>query len=83
MINIGDRLRLNSVGPVLFAQEHGPDTQVKCCWMDPMGQWHEAEFASADLRKLDEDADAEATTRDRSTRWSHMMSRVSSLVTFW
>ena len=85
MISIGDRLRLNACGPVLFAEEHGRETQVKCSWMDPMGQWHVAEFASADLRKLDLDVEADtgAAVHPSGSRWSHMLTRVSSLVALW
>ena len=78
MISIGDRLRLNDRGPVLFAQEQGPDARVKCSWMDPMGQWHVGEFASADLHKLDDD-EVEVPRRSGS-RWSSLITRVSSFV---
>lgn len=54
MISIGDRLRLNACGPILRAEENGHEAHVKCSWMDPMGQWHVAEFASADLHKFEE-----------------------------
>ena len=78
MISIGDRLRLNACGPVLFAEEHGRERQVKCSWMDPMGQWHVAEFASAELHQVDDE-----TVGATGSRWSHMLSRASRLVSLW
>lgn len=81
MISIGDRLRLNDRGPVLFAEEHGFEAQVKCSWMDPMGQWHQGHFRSADLHKFEE-VEA-ASGGSAGSRWSAMMNRLNSLVALW
>ena len=80
MINIGDRLRVNDCGPILFAEEHGREGQVKCSWMDPMGQWHVRAFASADLHRVDESGGVGGTG---GSRWSNMLTRVSSFAALW
>ena len=49
----GDRVRLNSGGPVLIAQEVYSNVHVTCTWMDEMGQRHEREFPRDALRKIE------------------------------
>lgn len=64
---VGDRVRLNACGPMLFAQAAASNVHVTCTWMDEMGQRHSAEFPRDALLKVD-GAGPDQTSHDRPTR---------------